>query len=89
MPASGERHMTESPFTVRGVIEGFYGKPWSHSQRLDMIGFIARHGFNTFVYAPKDDPLVRREWRRPYLGAELARLGELVEACNSHGIDFA
>ncbi|MBX3086948.1 MAG: beta-N-acetylglucosaminidase domain-containing protein [Cryobacterium sp.] len=81
--------MTESPFTVRGVIEGFYGKPWSHSQRLDMIGFIARHGFNTFVYAPKDDPLVRREWRRPYLGAELARLGELVEACNSHGIDFA
>ena len=46
-----------SPFAVRGVLEGFYGNPWTHEQRLELIGFIASRGMNTFVYAPKDDPL--------------------------------
>ena len=26
-----------SPFAVRGVLEGFYGNPWTHEQRLEMI----------------------------------------------------
>ena len=77
-----------SPFAVRGVIEGFYGNPWSHAQRLDLVAFISRHGMNTFVYGPKDDPLVRRDWRLPYDGPDLARMGELIDACRHHGIDF-
>ena len=31
-----------SPFAIRGVIEGFYGNPWTHEQRLDCIRFIGR-----------------------------------------------
>ena len=31
-----------SPFAIRGVIEGFYGKPWTHEQRLDSSGSSAR-----------------------------------------------
>ena len=50
---------TSSPFAIRGVIEGFYGAPWSHEQRLDLIDFLGERGMNTFVYSPKDDPLVR------------------------------
>lgn len=80
--------MTGSPFAVRGVIEGFYGTPWSHEQRLNMIGFIAKRGLNTFVYAPKDDPLMRHEWRTMYSGDELERLSELIHACQRSGIDF-
>lgn len=57
------------PFAVRGVVEGFYGTPWTHAQRLDMIDFLARRGLNTFVYSPKDDPLMRHRWREPYRGA--------------------
>ncbi len=68
-----------SPFAVRGVIEGFYGNPWTHEQRLELIRFIAARGMNTFVYAPKDDPLVRRDWRAPYDGRPSSRrLAELV-----------
>ncbi|MBA4170501.1 MAG: beta-N-acetylglucosaminidase domain-containing protein [Chloroflexi bacterium] len=78
----------ESPFAVRGVIEGFYGPPWSHAQRLDLIAFIAARGMNTFVYAPKDDPLVRRDWRNPYSGRDLERLSELADACRRRGVDF-
>lgn len=76
-----------SPFAVRGVVEGYYGRPWTHQQRLELIGFIAARGMNTFVYAPKDDPLIRREWRQPYDGADRARLTELVERGRAHGVD--
>ena len=51
---------------MRGVIEGFYGAPWSHDERLDLIRFCAQHGLNTWVHAPKDDPYHRARWREPY-----------------------
>ncbi|MGV8858381.1 protein O-GlcNAcase [Rhodoglobus sp.] len=77
-----------SPFAIRGVIEGFYGPPWSHEQRLDLISFLAERGMNTFVYSPKDDPLVRHEWRTPYAGAELTRLAELIDHCAALNMTF-
>lgn len=80
--------MRESPFAVRGIIEGFYGKPWSHEQRLDMMEFIGRHDMNTFVYAPKDDRLLRRDWREPYAGDDLDHVSELIAGCGKNGLDF-
>jgi hyaluronoglucosaminidase len=80
--------MTGSPFAIRGVIEGFYGRPWSHAQRLDLLDFLGERGFNTFVYSPKDDPLVRQDWRSPYGGEELERLSELIERCAANGLDL-
>ena len=77
-----------SPFAVRGIVEGFYGNPWTHEQRLELLGFMASRGLNTFVYTPKDDPLVRRAWRAPYEGRELRRLNELVNRALSTGVDF-
>lgn len=73
---------------VRGVIEGFYGPPWSHEERLDLLAFCGAEGFNTWVHAPKDDPYHRRLWREPYPEAELARLAELVAAAERHRVDF-
>ncbi len=75
-----------SPFAVRGVIEGFYGHPWTHEQRLALIPFLGARGMSTFVYGPKDDPLVRRDWRLAYDGSALERLAELVEACRRSGM---
>ena len=72
-----------------GVIEGFYGEPWSHDERLDLIRFCGQHGFNTWVHAPKDDPYHRRLWREPYPETDLERLGELVAAAQSAGVEFA
>jgi hyaluronoglucosaminidase len=78
--------MTTSPFPVRGVIEGFYGRPWTHEQRLGLIDFLAERGMNTFVYSPKDDPLVRDDWREPYDGEALRNLTELVDRCRAAGM---
>ena len=78
--------MTASPFAVRGVIEGYYGRPWTHQQRLDLIDFIGQRGMNTFVYTPKDDPLVRRDWRAAYDGEALEHLRELVDRCRERAM---
>lgn len=69
----------------RGSVEGFYGTPWTHRERLAHLDFLGAHRMNTYVYAPKDDPYHRELWREPYPEAELARLGELVRrAVDNH-----
>ena len=73
---------------IRGVVEGFYGPPWTHAERLDLLAFCGREGLTTWVHAPKDDPWHRRLWREPYPEPELERLAELVEAAARHGVDF-
>jgi hyaluronoglucosaminidase len=73
---------------TRGVIEGFYGPPWSHAERLNLIAFCGEHGFNTWVHAPKDDPYHRTQWRDPYPDDELTQLAELASAARLLGVDF-
>ncbi|NUT55938.1 MAG: hypothetical protein HOQ03_08150 [Thermoleophilia bacterium] len=74
---------------LRGIIEGFYGPPWTHAERLDLLGFAAAEGFNLWVHAPKDDPYHRRLWREPYPDDELARIAELAGAARRLGVRFA
>jgi hyaluronoglucosaminidase len=73
-------------FHLRGVIEGFYGKPWSEDQRLDMIEFLAVHRFNTFLYAPKDDPFLRDRWREPHADDALRRLRSTITRCHDNDV---
>ncbi|URJ47532.1 beta-N-acetylglucosaminidase domain-containing protein [Paenibacillus polymyxa] len=78
----------EPSFPVRGIIEGFYGKPWSFADRLDAVRFMAAHRMNTFMYAPKDDPYHRELWREPYPEDTFAQIRELKEGCERYEIDF-
>jgi hypothetical protein len=73
---------------IRGVIEGFYGRPWTHDERLDLIRFCAVEGLDTWVHAPKDDPYHRQRWREPYPGPEAERLAELAAECRRVGVRF-
>jgi hypothetical protein len=75
-------------FPERGVVEGFYGVPWTHQDRLDVLRFEGAHGMNVYYYAPKDDPYHRKLWRDPYPPAQQKRLGELVEMANRNYVDF-
>jgi len=76
-------------FPVRGIIEGFYGEPWSHEQRLDMIRFLGSHRMNTFAYAPKDDPYCRRKWMELYPTPLLNSLEDLVHEADACGVAIA
>lgn len=73
----------------RGVVEGFYGAPWSHQARLSLIDFYGRYKMNTYIYGPKDDPYHSSpDWRKPYPEDEAAGIKELVEACRANYVDF-
>lgn len=58
-----------------GVIEGFYGLPWSWRERSRMVRAMAGLGLGAYLYAPKDDPLHRGRWREPYPDDEMDRFG--------------
>jgi hyaluronoglucosaminidase len=75
-----------SGLAIRGVVEGFYGRPWTVEQRHDMVAFIAELGMNAYVYSPKDDPYTRRRWREPYPDAEAAELRELAAVAREAGV---
>ncbi len=72
----------------RGAIEGFYGSPWTHAERLDQLAFYGRFKLNTYVYAPKDDPYHRDRWRDPYPGDLVDELRSLVEAAAANHVRF-
>lgn len=56
---------------IAGVIEGFYGPPWSWHDRRDMIERLAEWGGNWYVWAPKADPRHRDEWHAPFRADEI------------------
>lgn len=79
---------SEPPFAYRGIIEGFYGTPYSHADRMDLVGWEAAHGMNIFVNAPKEDPYVRSLWRHQYPPAELAEMIGEVRLAARLGISW-
>jgi hyaluronoglucosaminidase len=77
-----------SPFAWRGVVEGQYGRPWDHAQRVRVLRFMAREGWNAYVHAPKDDRWQRALWRRPYPRAVQGRFDREVRFARRRGIDW-
>lgn len=72
----------------RGIVEGFYGTPWNHADRLSILRFESQHAMNVYYYAPKDDPYHRKLWREPYPPAPAAKLRELVHTSRANFVDF-
>ena len=73
----------------RGVVEGFYGTPWSHEARMDQLNFYGRNKMNIYIYGPKDDPYHRTpHWRTPYPAEEGERIKQLVERAKQNEVIF-
>ncbi len=71
-----------------GIIEGFFGRPYSWGERADMVAALKPHGYGFYLYAPKADGYLRRQWREPYPDAELAALAGFAEHCRATGVRF-
>jgi len=72
-----------------GVIEGFYGRPWSPGERRNMLLFMARIGMSVYAYGPKNDPLHRDNWRELYSDERMDEFADLENLARNLGLSFA
>ena len=71
-----------------GIIEGYYGRPWSAADRLATIADLAPVGFSFFIHAPKADPFLRRRWKEDHPEAARRAIAELASACARMSVRF-
>ena len=73
----------------RGVVEGYYGIPWSTEARMAQFEFYGRNKLNTFIYAPKDDPYHHGGGcYRPYPADKAAELRKMVAHARKNHVKF-
>lgn len=73
---------------LRGFVEGFYGFPWSFEERLGLIRDTAEFKMNTYIYAPKDDPYHKDQWRTLYPDDKAEEIRQLVEESKKDNVSF-
>ncbi len=54
---------------LSGYIEGYYGRLFTFEERLGIARKLKQIGASHYLYAPKEDPFHRQEWRKSYPSA--------------------
>ena len=73
----------------RGVVEGYYGAPWSFEARCSIFRFMGRNKMNMYIYAPKDDPYHHGQGcYTPYPDLKAAELRDLVSYARRNHVRF-
>ncbi|XP_077598414.1 protein O-GlcNAcase [Stigmatopora nigra] len=80
--------MEENQDFICGVVEGFYGRPWSMDQRRILFQWMQNWGLNTYLYGPKDDLKHRLLWREVYSPEEEDQLRTLIDEAQSRDLTF-
>lgn len=66
----------------RGLVEGYYGYPYSVSVKKDLMRYMMRYKMNTYMYGAKSDPYHSQLWRDAYpvtISAEQEKNGWLTQ----------
>lgn len=71
-----------------GIIEGFYGKPWSWAARAETVAFLAPHGYQFYIYAPKADSFLRERWQEDHPSEIAEHLRMFAARCRELGVRF-
>ncbi len=50
----------------RGLVEGYYGYPYSAAVKEDLMRFMMRYKMNTYLYGAKSDPYHSNNWKDAY-----------------------
>ena len=72
----------------RGLVEGYYGNPYSDANRKSLLEFFGRTKMNVYIYGPKDDPYHRDKWREDYPADTAQMLSELAATAAKHKVRF-
>lgn len=73
---------------LTGIVEGFFGPQWPESDRLSYAEFLARAGGDFYIYAPKQDPFLRKKWRESWSEDYIQKLRTYAHKFHSHNIQF-
>jgi hyaluronoglucosaminidase len=71
-----------------GIIEGFFGKPWTWEERRYAVEALAPFGYGFYHYAPKADLYLRRRWQEAHPAAEAADIKAFAAFCKGLGVSF-
>lgn len=71
-----------------GIVEGFFGRPWSWRERTDAIRALAPHGYRFYIYAPKADACLRKTWQSLHSDAEMEKMAAFAAHCRAIGVRF-
>jgi hypothetical protein len=71
-----------------GIIEGFYGTPWTWQARSETVAFLAPHGYRFYLYAPKADAYLRERWQEDHPHETVEGLRALAGSCHDAGVRF-
>ena len=72
----------------RGLVEGYYGNPYSDADRKSLLEFFGRMKMNIYIYGPKDDPYHRDNWRDEYPADKAEMIRGLAETAAKHKVRF-
>ncbi len=70
----------------RGYIEGYYGRRLTWSQRREIVSCLRENGQDTYIYAPKEDPFHRKNWREDYQDTWFENYNSFVNESLSSGV---
>lgn len=82
------RDNTQSQVAEMHLLEGFFGRTWPWSVRGGFAPFLQSAGFSSYIYAPKDDPYLRRQWQQAWPGQTRDAIERLAHACHDAGLQF-
>jgi hypothetical protein len=72
----------------QAIIEGFYGRQWSWSQRAAYASFIKSNQYQAYIYAPKGDVYLRSRWRESWPQEVFQNLLDLSQCYAQQSVDF-
>ncbi len=72
----------------RGLVEGYYGNPYSEANRMSLFEMFGRQKMNVYIYGPKDDVYHKDRWREKYPTAQGKKITQYVNAAKANKVDF-
>ena len=81
--------MTDYPSVPqRGLVEGYYGNPYSKENRMGLFEMFGRQKMNVYIYGPKDDAYHKSKWREEYPADLAAQITEYVNVAKANKVEF-
>ena len=77
-----------SKMPALGVFEIFFGPAWPSTARKALAPVLRAAGYEFYIYGPKSDSSLRKNWAGPWPRDILPGLHDLSETYRAHGLKF-